>query len=127
MLGAVLAVIDLALVLATAVLVVRSWTRSAREPRAWLAVLAVTTVYAVYANVAARYVPFTASAYVLIVCTAFWDVLTGAGARSARPLQAYGVLLLLTVSWVVLSVLPTLVALLLRVVGSRRRGPAESQ
>jgi hypothetical protein len=123
--GPVLAVIDVMVVLAMSVLVLRWWTRSAAAPRTWLVVLGATTSYVLYANVLTRFVPFTISAYILILCTMLWDLSTGYGTRSTRPLQAYGGILLLLVSWIILSLIPAVVALLLSLVGSRRlRAPS---
>ncbi len=112
--------LDIVVALTVAGVVVVSLVRSARTRRGWLVVLAATTAYALYTNVVARLISYTPSTYVLVVCTMLWDKLTQGHVRPARLLQEYGAVTLLLASWIGVSLLPTLVALLLRFVGSRR-------
>ncbi len=120
MLALVFLLLDVVVTLIVAGVVIVSLVRSARTRRAWLVVLVATTAYALYTNVVARLISYTPSMYVLVVCTLVWDKLTRGHVSPARLLQEYGVVTLLLVSWIGVSVVPTLVALLFRFVGSRR-------
>ena len=120
MLALVFLVLDVVAALIVAGVVAVWLGRSARTRRAWLVVLAATTAYAVYTNVVARLISYTPSTYVLVMCTMLWDKLTRGHVSPAELLQEYGAATLLLATWVGVSLLPTLVALLLRFVGSRR-------
>ena len=108
MLGFLLAVLDLAVGVVVAALTVRWWFRAAGGHVSWPRVAALTSAYVLYVNVVAKVVPFTPSAYLLILATMFWDAVLGAGS-SARPLQAYSVSTLLLASWLPLAGVPSLV------------------
>ena len=99
-------------------------TRTGSPLSGSVVVLAATTAYTLYTNVVARLISYTPSTYVLVVCTMLWDKLTRGHGSPARLLQEYGAVTLLLASWIGVSLLPTLVALLLRFVGSRRRSGA---
>ena len=120
MLAPVLAITDLAVLLAATWLVIRWLARPAQRPRAWLVVLAVTTAYVLYANLIVRFISYTVSTYVLIICTIAWDHFAE-GVNPTRSLHEYGAVPLLLASWVVISLPPTLLALLLRVTGMHRK------
>ncbi len=114
MLGLFLAGVDLAIGAVVAALTLRWWWGSGRGLALWRRVLVVTGAYVLYVNVFARLVPFTVSAYVLIVAATTWDAVTGGGV-SPRPLQAYPTSTLLAASWLLFSAVPSLVSLILHV------------
>ncbi|HSN91250.1 MAG TPA: hypothetical protein VLS93_08470 [Anaeromyxobacteraceae bacterium] len=115
--GLLLAVLDLAAVLAAAVLVLAVWLRASRGPRAWLVVLGATTGYVLLANVIVRLVPYAPSTYVLMLSYGISDKLTGGDPNV--PLQGRGTASLLLASWLVASAVPTAVSLLLRFTARR--------
>lgn len=125
MLALVFLLLDVVAALLVAGVVFVGLARSPRTPRAWLVVLAATTAYAVYTNVVAHLISYTPSMYILVVCAMLWDKLTRSHVNPGRLLQEYGAVTLLLASWAGVSLLPTLVALLLRFVGSRRPEHAE--
>lgn len=115
------AVLDTVALLGVLALIVRGLLRAILGRPAWGTVLIATTSYALWVNALLVFglTAFNPGTYLVILTDVGWEAIKGAPA-SAETLLAHGPLRLLLVSWLGVSVIPTLAVAAIQCAAQRR-------